>query len=162
MNPSLAVEELPRGVDYEGAVRGDVAAGRRRRVGEADASQDDQDHGGEGDQVEGGDDVVGPVHDHDERAEEADGAEGHGHRLVADDEVGVHGRPRAAHDGDEQGEGRVDQVQVDDERDEEGDEVQEHPLPVLLLPLRRRLVVDPFKDASARNQTLFSSSPVPF
>ena len=108
-----------------------------------------QDHGGEGEHVECGDDVVGPVHDHDERAEEADGAEGHGDGLVADDEVGVHGGAGSAHDGDEHGEGGVDQVQVDDERHQQREEVKHHPLPVTLLPLRRGLVVDPLEDAPA-------------
>ena len=143
----LAVVELPRSVNDERTVRSHMTT-VWRGVGEADACQYDQDHCGECDHVEGRDDVVGPIHHHDERTEETDGAQRHGHRLVAYDEIRIHSRPRAAHNRDEHGEGRVDQVQVDEERDEEGGEVQNHPLPVPWLPLGRRLIIETFKDAS--------------
>ena len=49
------------------------------------------------------------------------------HYLVADNNVRIDGGPSPAHDRDEHGEGGEDEVHVEDQRDEEGGQVDQEP-----------------------------------
>ena len=56
--------------------------------------------------------------------------QGHGGGFVPDEKVRIDSRSCPAHDGDEHGEGGVDQAHVQDQGNHQGRQVEGHPLPI--------------------------------